>query len=129
MYLEHKNCILPPFPKSRNAMPQSTMTRSLRSFLRMMSRRHLQETDVPNQVFLLYRNGGSISVQITSPCLNQIQFLCTGFDSNRDSSVFWQGCILHRLTSLEKTPITHQPIDRLKKRNQIWIWGIKKLSI
>ena len=50
--------VLPPFQKSRNASPQSTVTRSLGSFLRMM-RRHLQETDELNQAFLIFWNGGS----------------------------------------------------------------------
>ena len=51
--------LLPPFKKSRNALPQSTVTWSHGSFLRITSRRHLQETDEPNQAFLLLWNGGS----------------------------------------------------------------------
>ena len=42
-----------------------------------------------------------------------------------DFTLFWRECILHGPTSLRKTPITHQPIDRLKKRDQIWIWDTK----
>ena len=45
--------------KSRNALPQSTVTRSFGSFLRMTSRRHLQETDERNPALLLLWNGGS----------------------------------------------------------------------
>ena len=49
--------VLPPFKKSRNALPQSIVTWSLKRFLRMTtSRRHLQETDEPNQAFLLFWN-------------------------------------------------------------------------
>ena len=49
--------LVPPFQKSRNASPQSTMTRSLGSFLADDDgtlRRHLQETEEPNQAFLLF---------------------------------------------------------------------------
>ena len=51
------NHILPPFHKSRNALPQFMVTRLLGGFLPMTWRRHLQETNKPNQAFLLFWNG------------------------------------------------------------------------
>ena len=64
--------------KNKNALPKSTVTQSLGSFLRMTSRRHLQETDQPNLAFLLLWHGGSICQEHSRQNLRYTQWYAHG---------------------------------------------------
>ena len=79
---------------------------------------HLKKQD---QIWIWDTKNCQSKVKQLNNCPTISSFSEHASDEVCEFTIFWQGCILHRPTSLGKTPIAGQAIDRSTKRDQIWI--------